>query len=113
MVHRAPRVGVGQTLRNRLPQIDFIREIVPAGISGELLNEPEGVWADVGGLTHAGNIARRRGTSKRADPAFKLSNVGFCSGRSNKMRAQRASENARLQQAPLGGFVSRHTRGPE
>lgn len=27
--------------------------------------------------------------------------VGFCSGRSNTMRAQRASENARLQQASL------------
>ena len=29
-------------------------------------------------------------------------NAGFCSGRSNKLRAQRASENARLQQASLG-----------
>jgi hypothetical protein len=28
-------------------------------------------------------------------------NAGFCSGRSNKMRAQRASESARLQQASL------------
>jgi len=29
-------------------------------------------------------------------------NAGFCSGRSNTMRAERASEDARLQQAPLG-----------
>jgi len=29
-------------------------------------------------------------------------NAGFCSGRSHKMRAQRASENARLQKPPLG-----------
>lgn len=81
MVHRAAGVGIGQPLRNRLPYIDFVGEIVPTGISGELLNEPEGVGADVGGLTHARNIARRRGASKRTDPAFKLPNAGFCSGR--------------------------------
>ena len=102
MVHRAAGVGIGQPLRNRLPYIDFVGEIVPTGISGELLNEPEGVGADVGGLTHARNIARRRGASKRTDPAFKLPNAGFCSGRSHQMRAQRATVHARLQQASFG-----------
>jgi hypothetical protein len=32
-----------------------------------------------------------------------LHNAGFCSGRSNKMRAKRGSKNARLQQASLCG----------
>ncbi len=81
MVNRATRVRIGKSLRNRLPYIDFVGEIVPAGISGELLDEPEGVGADVGGFSHARNIARRHGASKRADPAFKLPNASaatFC-----------------------------------
>ncbi len=35
-------------------------------------------------------------------PCVLSPNASFCSARSNTMRAQRASENARLQQVPLG-----------
>ena len=75
VVNRATRVCIGESLCNRLPYIDFVGEIVPAGISGKLLDEPEGVGADVGGLTHARNIERTHGASKRADPAFKVPNA--------------------------------------
>jgi len=82
VVHRATRVRIGESLRNRLPYIDFVGEIVPAGISGELLDEPEGVWADVGRLTHGRNIARTHGASKQAYPAFTLPNACILQQRS-------------------------------
>lgn len=69
MVDRATRVGIGESLRYRLPHIDFICEIVPAGIGGELFDETERVGADIGGLTHSRNIVRKHGASKQADPA--------------------------------------------
>ena len=57
MVNRATSVGIGESVGDRLPYIDFVGEIVPAGISGELLDESQSVSADIGGLTHFRNVA--------------------------------------------------------
>ena len=46
--------------------------------------------------------AQEEGSSGVARSGVALHNARFCSGRSHKERAQRASENARLQQASLG-----------
>lgn len=70
MVNRATCVSIGEPVSNRLPYINFVGEIVPAGISGELLDESQSVGADIGRLTHTRNIARKSDASKRSDPVF-------------------------------------------
>ena len=72
MVNRATCVSIGEPLCYRLPYINFVGEIIPAGISGELLDQSQRVGADIGRLTHTRNIARKYDASKRSDPVSLL-----------------------------------------
>lgn len=53
MIHGAAGVRVGKALLDSLTDIDLAREVVPAGVSWELIDEALGVGADVVDVAHS------------------------------------------------------------
>ena len=67
MIDRAASVSVGDALFDGLPDVDLVREVVPAGPGRELVDQALSVRADVVGISHAWKVWRATFGRKRPD----------------------------------------------
>lgn len=64
MIDRPAGIGVGKALVNRLADVHLVRQVVPAGSGGELLDQAFGVVSDVRGVGHIRKLCGPKATRK-------------------------------------------------
>lgn len=52
MIDRPARADIGEPLLNRLTDVHFIGEIVPARIGGQQLDKPNSLGSNIGRIAH-------------------------------------------------------------
>jgi hypothetical protein len=69
MIYKSAGLSVGNTLLNGLPNIDLVRQVVPASVSGQLFNETRCVRANIEFIGHRGISPENPSSASREEPA--------------------------------------------